>query len=58
MMSSDYMRAFRPESTTAVSTSFSPLSIFVQHEFCYFPQDITENAFADTAHAPCHVTYA
>ena len=34
MMASDYMRAFRRDiSTTAVSTLFNPLNIFVQHEF-------------------------
>jgi len=37
-------------STAAVSTLFNPLDIFVQHEFCYFPWDTTENAFVDTAH--------
>jgi len=33
MMVLDYMRAFRCDSTTAVSTVFNPLNISVQHEF-------------------------
>jgi len=54
------MHAFRRESTTALSTLFNLLNIFVQQEFWYFPYDTTENAFADTAyaHAPYDVTYA
>jgi len=50
-MASDYMRAFRRESTTALSTLFNPSNIFVQHH---------ENAFTETvhAHAPYHVIYA
>jgi len=50
-MASDCMSVFRREGTTAVSTLFNPLNIFVQHH---------ENAFTETvhAHAPYHVIYS
>ena len=61
-MASDCMRAFQRESTARVSTVFNLLNMFVQHD-C-MSSDIshmipcTANAFAGTAHAPYHVTYA